>query len=78
MSNVETMTKLSLVVVILEDSIISAYHQELEEIQDKYYTVKLNMVNVFIPNYESMAAILDAYKVFKSESIESLINRFQS
>ena len=65
------MMKLSLVAVTLGDCNISAYQQELEEIQDKYLTAKLRMENMFIPNYESMMVILDAYKAFWDKSIVS-------
>ena len=68
-SNVETMMKLNLVAVTLGDCNISDYRQELEEIQDRYFIAKLRMENVFIPNYESMMIILDAYRAFWDRSI---------
>ena len=65
------MMRLSLVAVTLGDCNISAYQQESEEILDKYLTAKLRMENVFIPNYESMIVILDAYRAFLDKSIVS-------
>ena len=68
-SDAETMMKLSLVAVTLEDCNISAYQQESEEIEDKYFTAKLRMENIFIPNYDSMVIILDSYRTFQDKSI---------
>lgn len=70
-SDAETLMKLSLFSVTLEDCIISIYQQELEEIQDKYFTTKIRMENVFISNYDLMVSILDTYMAFKNTSITS-------
>ena len=69
--DVKTMMKLSLVAVTLEDCNISAYQQESEEIQDKYFIAKLRMDNMIIPNYDSMMIILHAYRAFRDKSIMS-------
>ena len=65
------MMKLSLVAVTLGDSNISKYRQETKEIQDRYFTAKLKMENVFILNYESMMIIIDAYMAFQDRSLVS-------
>ena len=65
------MMKLSLVIVTLEDCNILAYQRELEEIQDKYFTTKLRMENMFIPKYDSMMTVLNNYRAFRDKSIMS-------
>ena len=70
-SDAKIMMKLSLVIVTLEDYNISAYWKELEEIQNKYFIAKLEMENVFIPNYDSMMIILNAYRAFRDKLVMS-------